>query len=94
MTKILLLGGHGRVSLYLTPKLLARSWNVTSVIRNKDQIPDILETGRKGPGKVEPLVASLEDVKSAEDARKVIDQVGDVDWVVWSAGMLLPALIK
>jgi putative NADH-flavin reductase len=89
MTKILLLGGHGKVSLLLTPKLLARSWNVTSVIRNKDQIPAILETGKKGPGKVEPLVESIEDVKSVDDAGKVIDKAGGVDWVVWSAGMLL-----
>jgi NADP-dependent 3-hydroxy acid dehydrogenase YdfG len=87
MTKILLLGGHGKVSLLMTPKLLARSWNVISVIRNKDQIPALLEAGSKGPGKVEPLVASIEEVKSVEDAGKVIDRVGNVDWVVWSAGM-------
>jgi NADP-dependent 3-hydroxy acid dehydrogenase YdfG len=86
MTKILLLGGHGKVSLLMTPKLLARSWNVVSVIRNNDQIPAILETGSIGPGKVEPLVTSIEDVKSVEDAGKVIDKAGDVDWVVWSAG--------
>ncbi|EHL01154.1 NAD(P)-binding Rossmann-fold containing protein [Glarea lozoyensis ATCC 20868] len=86
MTKILLLGGHGRVSLFMTPKLVARSWNVVSVIRNKDHIPEILEAGKNGPGKVEPLVASIEDVKSVEDAGKIIDGVGGVNWVIWSAG--------
>jgi hypothetical protein len=34
-------------------------------------------------------VESIEDVKSVDDAGKVIDKAGGVDWVVWSAGMLL-----
>lgn len=84
--RILLLGGHGKVSLLMTPKLLSRSWNLTSVIRNPDQKSDILEAGKDGPGKVDVLVESIEDVKSDADAKKVLDQVKP-DWVVWSAGM-------
>jgi hypothetical protein len=83
--RILLLGGHGKVSLLLTPKLLSRSWNLTSVIRNPDQKPAILEAGKNGPGKLDVLVASLEDVKSDADAEKILEEVKP-DWVVWSAG--------
>lgn len=84
--RVLLLGGHGKVSLLLTPKILSRSWNLTSVIRNPDQKPAIEAAGKNGPGKLDVLVASLEDVKSESDAKKILDQVKP-DWVVWSAGM-------
>lgn len=84
-TRILLLGGHGKVSLFMTPKLVSRSWNVTSVIRNPDQTNDILEAGKNGPGKVDVLVESLEDVRSDSDAQRILDKVKP-DWVVWSAG--------
>ena len=89
--RILLLGGHGKISLLLTPKVLARSWDLTSVIRNPDQKKDILEAaGKNGPGKLDVLVSSIEDVKSEADAQKVLDKVKP-DWVVWSAGTsLLP----
>jgi hypothetical protein len=85
-TRILLLGGHGKVSLFMTPKLVARSWNVTSVIRNPDQTNAILEAGKNGPGKVDVLVESLEDIKSTADAQRILDKAKP-DWVVWSAGM-------
>jgi nucleoside-diphosphate-sugar epimerase len=91
--RILLLGGHGRVSLLLTPKLLARSWDVTSVIRNPDQKAAILSAGANGPGKLDVLVSSIEDVKSEADAQKILDRVKP-DWVVWSAGTLLPSSLK
>jgi hypothetical protein len=83
--RILLLGGHGKVSLLLTPKLLARSWNVVSVIRNPDQKADILEAGKNGPGKIDVLVESLEDVKSDGDAKKILEKTSP-NWVIWSAG--------
>jgi hypothetical protein len=84
-TRILLLGGHGKVSLFMTPKLVSRSWHVTSVIRNADQTKAILEAGRNGPGKIDVLVESLDDVKSDADAQRILDKVKP-DWVVWSAG--------
>jgi dTDP-4-dehydrorhamnose reductase len=87
--RVLLLGGHGKVSLLLTPKILSRSWNLTSVIRNPDQKGTILEAGKNGPGKLDVLVTSIEDVRSEADAQKILDQVKP-DWVVWSAGMSLP----
>jgi len=69
----------------MTPKILARSWNLTSVIRNPDQKAAILQAGKDGPGKVDVLVRSIEDVKSEADARKILDEVKP-DWVIWSAG--------
>jgi ABC-type cobalt transport system substrate-binding protein len=89
--RILLLGGHGKVSLLMTPKILSRSWNLTSMIRNPDQKSDILEAGKNGPGKLDVLVKSIEDVKSDDDAKKILDKVKP-DWVIWSAGMFTPPL--
>jgi len=90
-TRILLLGGHGKVSLLLTPKLLSRSWDLTSVIRNPNQKAAIIEAGKHGPGKLDVLVESLEDVKSEADAKRILDLVKP-DWVVWSAGTSSPSL--
>jgi len=83
--RILLLGGHGKVSLLLTPKLLSRSWNVTSVIRNPDQKADILEVAKNEPGKIDVLVESLEEVKSDADAKRILEKTSP-NWVIWSAG--------
>lgn len=96
---VLLLGGHGKVAQLLTPLLLRRSWDVTSVIRSEDQALALQKlaasTARaddhisgEDPGKLRVLVRSLEEVKSEGDARRVIEEVG-ADYVVWSAGMLL-----
>ncbi|KAL8706631.1 MAG: hypothetical protein Q9201_000328 [Fulgogasparrea decipioides] len=82
--RVLLLGGHGKVSLLLTPHLAAK-WNVTSVIRDPSQKDDILRTVSDHPGKVDVLVSSLEDVKSKADAQRVIDH-SKPNYVVWSAG--------
>ena len=83
--QVLLLGGHGKVALHLTPLLLKRAWNVTSVVRNPDHESDILALGKGLKGKLNVLISSLEDVKSAGDAQKIIDTVSP-DYVVWSAG--------
>ncbi|RDW90688.1 uncharacterized protein DSM5745_02463 [Aspergillus mulundensis] len=84
---VLLLGGHGKVALHLTPLLLARSWNVTSVIRNPAHESEILALAdpSKARGKLNVLVSSLDDIKTSADAAKIISQV-DPDYVVWSAG--------
>jgi hypothetical protein len=82
---VLLIGGHGKVSQLLTPLLLSRSWNVTSVIRTADQKPTIEALGKNQPGKLDVLVSSVADVKSESDAKQIIDRVKP-DWVVWSAG--------
>lgn len=84
-TRVLLLGGHGKVSLHLTPLLLARQWHVTSVIRSADQRQEILDLGKNQPGKIDVLIESLDDVKSDADAQKVLDEVKP-EIVIWSAG--------
>ncbi|KAJ5569762.1 uncharacterized protein N7459_009192 [Penicillium hispanicum] len=83
--QVLLLGGHGKIALKLTPLLLNRAWNVTSVVRNPDHESEILELGKGLKGKLNVLIASLEDVKSAADAQKILDTTTP-DYVVWSAG--------
>jgi saccharopine dehydrogenase-like NADP-dependent oxidoreductase len=86
--KVLLIGGHGKVSMLLTPLLLKRSWNVTSVIRNPEQTAEIEALGKGLDGKVDVLIESLDDVKSDQEAQKVIDKVNP-DYVIWSAGRSL-----
>ncbi|KAG4029071.1 hypothetical protein MFRU_017g00110 [Monilinia fructicola] len=87
--RILLLGGHGKVSLHITPKILSRSWNLISVVRNPDHKQDILNAAEKAPkegrGNVEVLVESIENVKSEGDAKSILERV-KADWVVWCAG--------
>lgn len=90
-TRVLLLGGHGKVSLHLTPLLLAKNWDLTSVVRNPAHEEEIIKLGDNQPGKVDVLIESLENVKSENDAQKVLDKVKP-DIVVWSAGKLFPNL--
>ncbi|KAF2199890.1 hypothetical protein GQ43DRAFT_442062 [Delitschia confertaspora ATCC 74209] len=82
---ILLIGGHGKVAQLATPLMLARSWNVTSMIRTAEQKETIEKLGQGQPGKLSVLVNSVEDVKSEDDAKKILEMVRP-DWVVWSAG--------
>lgn len=84
-TKVLLIGGHGKIALHLTPLLLSKSWNVTSVIRNPDHEAEISKLGEGRPGKINVLVDSLDDISSDSDAKRVLDKV-DPDIVIWSAG--------
>lgn len=91
--QVLLLGGHGKVALHLTPLLLNRAWNVTSVIRNPDHETEILALGKGRKGNLNVLISSLADVKSAADAQQILNTVMP-DYVVWSAGtlpLILPA---
>lgn len=82
---VLLLGGSGKVAQLLTPLLLQRSWNVTSIIRDPAQIPGLQKLGEGQSGKLNVLVRSLEDVTSEAQAKSLIDEVKP-DYVVWSAG--------
>ncbi|KIW68035.1 hypothetical protein PV04_04007 [Phialophora macrospora] len=84
-TRVLVLGGHGKVSLFLQPLLLAKKWDVTSVVRNADHEAEILALGKDKPGRIEVLVDSLDEVKDASHAARVLEKVKP-DIVVWSAG--------
>jgi len=76
MSRILLIGGHGKVALRAYPHLLQRGHHVTGVIRNPDHAEDIERTGAF------PLVADVEtlDTPGLEALMK------GVDVIVWSAG--------
>jgi len=84
--RILLLGGHGKIALHLTPLLLARQWSVTSVIRNPAHEAEIRALApENSAGQLDVLVESLEEVKKPEDAHKVLEKT-KADWVIWLAG--------
>lgn len=83
--QVLLLGGHGKVALHLTPLLLTRGWDVTSVIRNPEHENEILALGKGKRGKLDVLISSLDDVKSVDDARDIIESVKP-GCVIWAAG--------
>ncbi|KAH7043217.1 NAD(P)-binding protein [Macrophomina phaseolina] len=82
---VLLIGGHGKVAQLMTPILLARSYAVTSMIRDPAQSATIRKLGEGHPGQLNVLVSSVEEVRSEQDARKILDEVKP-SWVVWSAG--------
>ena len=76
MSRILLIGGHGKVALLLEPLLVAAGHHVTAVVRNPAQEADVAATGAT------PLVADIE--------RFDLDQLTSLesgnDVVIWSAG--------
>lgn len=76
MSRILVIGGHGKVALILTPLLVARGDRVDSVIRNPDHAADVAATGAT------PVVADIESLDTAALAQLIAGH----DAVVWSAG--------
>ncbi|KAI1647059.1 NAD(P)-binding protein [Daldinia loculata] len=82
---VLLLGGTGKVAQLLTPLLLQRSWNVTSIIHDPARVASLEKLGQGQKGNLNVLVHSLEEVTSEAQAKSIIDEVKP-DYVVWSAG--------
>lgn len=76
MSRVLLIGGHGKIALLLEPLLADRGDTVTAVIRNPDHENDVAATGAT------PLVA---DVQSF-DLDQLTNLVSGNDAVVWAAG--------
>jgi len=76
MTRILIIGGHGKIALLLAPLLIARGDSVTSVIRNPEHSEEVAATGAS------PVVADVENLSVAELATLFKHQHA----VVWSAG--------
>lgn len=66
--------------------MLARSWNVTSVIRNVRQKDSILQLGNNQPGKINVLNLDLQNVKSQADVSEIFETVKPT-CVVYAAGM-------
>ncbi|MGR6740561.1 SDR family oxidoreductase [Microbacterium sp. F1-18] len=76
MSRILIIGGHGKVALRLEPILAERGDTVTAVIRNRDHEGDVAETGAT------PLVADVESF----DVDQMTNLFSGNDAIVWSAG--------
>lgn len=76
MSRVIVFGGHGRVSLLLSPLLVARGDEVTAVIRNPDHAPDVEAGGAR------PVVADVEKL----DVSALAELIAGHDAVVWSAG--------
>ena len=83
--RVLLIGGHGKISQLLTPILLSKSWQLTSMIRTADQAPTITSLGKNHPGQLDVLVHSIEEVKTQSQAQSIIDTTTP-NYIVWSAG--------
>lgn len=76
MTRIAIIGGHGKVALHLSALLTEEGHSVTSFIRNPDQAADVAATGAS------PWVLDVESSTTAELAAALRNH----DAVVWSAG--------
>jgi uncharacterized protein YbjT (DUF2867 family) len=76
MTRIAIIGGHGKVARELSKVLAAEGQEVTSFFRNPDHGADVAATGAT------PVVLDVENATTAEIARALSGH----DAVVWSAG--------
>jgi len=76
MTRIAIIGGHGKVALRLSTLLTEEGHSVTSIIRNPDHAPDVAATGAT------PSVLDVENSTTAAIAKSLAGH----DAVVWSAG--------
>ncbi|WP_307609195.1 SDR family oxidoreductase [Pseudarthrobacter sp. W1I19] len=76
MTRIAIIGGHGKVALHLSTLLAEEGHAVTSFIRNPDHATDVTETGAT------PAVLDVENSTTTALA----DALQGHDAVVWSAG--------
>lgn len=76
MTRIALIGGHGKIALMAAHKLVVAGHEVTSVIRNPDHAGDIAETG------AQPVVADVETL----DTDALANLLTGHQVIIWSAG--------
>jgi uncharacterized protein YbjT (DUF2867 family) len=76
MSRIAVIGGHGKVALLLAPILVARGDEVTSLVRRADQVADVDATGAHA------VVADVEQLSAYE----LSEVLRGPDAVVWSAG--------
>ncbi|MEW1810046.1 SDR family oxidoreductase [Pseudarthrobacter phenanthrenivorans] len=76
MTRIAIIGGHGKVALLLSELLTGEGHSVTSFIRNPDHSADVAATGAV------PAVLDVEHSTTAD----IAEALKGHDAVVWSAG--------
>ena len=84
---VLLLGGHGNISLLMTPLLLQRSWTLTSMIRSSSQKSDVVSAAGADASNLSVKIADLEAINSQADAQVILDETRP-DYVIFSAGRL------
>ncbi|MBD0860813.1 NAD(P)H-binding protein [Gordonia sp. zg691] len=76
MTRVAIIGGHGKIALRLARILADRGDQVTSIIRNPEHAHDVAETGAT------PVVADVETL----DTTGIATAISEHDAVVWAAG--------
>lgn len=76
MSRIAIIGGHGKVALHLSRILSGEGHDVTSFIRNPEHVADVTATGASAE------VLDVENSTTAELAKAL----GGHNAVVWSAG--------
>ncbi len=76
MTRIAIIGGHGKVALHLSTLLTGEGHSVTSFIRNPDHAADVTATGAT------PSVLDIENATTPA----IAEALQGHDAVVWSAG--------
>src|ERR1700736_6092333 len=76
MSRIAIVGGHGKVALHLARVVTDRGDQVTSIFRNPDHADDVAATGAR------PVVADIEKL----DTPALADLLAGHDAVVFSAG--------
>ncbi|WP_349656572.1 SDR family oxidoreductase [Xanthomonas sp. 10-10] len=76
MSRILVIGGHGKVARLLTPLLLTGGHHVTALFRNPEHEGDVIADGAT------PVVFDIEHA----DTDAIAAQLAGHDAVVWSAG--------
>ncbi|WP_028279252.1 SDR family oxidoreductase [Arthrobacter sp. H5] len=76
MSRIVIIGGHGKVALHLARILTSGGHEVSSIFRNPDHSDDVEATGSTA------VVADVEQLSVSE----VAEIISGHDAVVWSAG--------
>src|SRR3954463_11417283 len=76
MSRVTIIGGHGKVALLAAPLLVADGHDVTSVVRNPEHVADVEATG---------ATAAVLDVEHAS-TDEIAELLRGSDVVVWSAG--------
>jgi uncharacterized protein YbjT (DUF2867 family) len=76
MSRVTIIGGHGKVALHLAKILSSQGHQVSSIFRNQDHSADVEQAGAT------PVVADVSELS--------VEQMADVfrgqDAIVWSAG--------
>ena len=76
MSKVIVVGAHGKVALLTLPRLVAAGHEVTGVIRKAEQAEDVRQNG------ADAVVADVEKLSTDE----IAETLAGHDVVVWSAG--------